>query len=322
LAAAAKKAAGGGASAKAASKGAAAGSKDERWVQGQLSALEAQREAAVARGDTWCEEAHEWHEDRLSQLLDLLKAGTVTSLPDEVREGVEFYVSQLADGGEVSQESFYDDREIYGDLLEVASKEEAPYARPLESPEAAEAIEKLRAWTDASQQGMDRLSRLWKQHPDSAGAAEAVMAKIASLAADHKDDQVSGLAPKAMMVFVAEAMQRFPRDVGVQVQGSSAILSLARHSGDNGTFTVLQCGGAKLWAEALKNNIQDTEVALATTRAFSYMTGPKGVQQHTPEWAFLCESGAEQVLNDCLRYHTNEQRIDKAARTSIPFLRG
>jgi len=305
----------------------AEGSSEERWVSKQLAVLSAQRAAASERRDLWVQERHRWHEARLGELLELFMAGAVTSLPDSVREDVEFYATQLADGNDAAQESFYFDEEIYGDLLSAKRAAGAlPYTRPAETEEAEAVVEQLGRWSNVTQQGMDSFARLVKRHADSAGVAERAAARISALAADHKEQAGSlatrGLAPKPMLALVADAMRRFPYDPKVQVQGCAAVLSLARHSGKGGAFTVLQGGGAKLWVEALQNNIMNPEVALIATRAFSYMTGPRGVVANTPEWAFLCASGAEEVLQEVLPYHLNDPRIDKAARTTIPFLRG
>lgn len=301
------------------------GSRDERWVRTQIAALVAQRELAK-HSAAWLEEPHLWHEERLGELLQLLGAGTVTSVPDEVRDAVNFYVSQFMEGSETSQEAFYDDREIFGDLLKLQLPEQqAQYVRLVDSPEAEAVIEQLHRWVDTSLQGMDKFVRLWKQHPDSAGVAGAALARISALAAEHKAEAgnvtTHGLAPKSMLALVGAAMGRFPRDAALQVHGCTAVLSLARHSGEGGLFSVLEAGGAKLWVQALRSHIADPAVALIVTRAFAYMTNPKVVVPHSPEWAMLCNCGAEQVLTDVLPYHLHDPRIDKAARTSIPFLR-
>eukprot|EP00928_Gymnodinium_smaydae_P078656 TRINITY_DN62762_c0_g1_i1.p1 TRINITY_DN62762_c0_g1~~TRINITY_DN62762_c0_g1_i1.p1 ORF type:complete len:326 (+),score=46.13 TRINITY_DN62762_c0_g1_i1:53-1030(+) len=316
------------ANAKASSKPAksnATGSKDERWVSSKREVLATQREAAVKRGDIWVEEHHTWHEERLAELLELLGSGVVTSVPEDVRDSVDFYVSQLTDVADITEESFYDDRDMYGELLIGSlSEQQAPYTRLPETPESEVAIQKLRGWTETHQQGMDKFSKLMREHFSSAGVAEAAVSRITALVAEHKDNAgtsaAQGLEPKAMLQLVADTMHRFPRDADVQAQGCKAILSLARNSGKGSLYIVLEAGGAKLWVEALRAHLSSQLVASIVTKAFAYLL--QNVATHSPEWAMLCSSGAEQVLTDVIPYHLTDPQIDKAARTSIPLLRG
>ena len=185
----AKKPAGGGSSTKAAAFG-GGGSEETRWLQAQIAALAGQREAAAREGNGWIEEPHTWHEQRLEQLAQLLEAGSVTSLPSELREGVEFYVSQLA-GGDVDQDSFYDDRDVYGDIFDrgetAPAPEGPPYERPVETPEAEAAVAQVREWDNVTMQGIAKLERLLKEFAASPGVQEAGITRISALVAGSKD---------------------------------------------------------------------------------------------------------------------------------------
>eukprot|EP00927_Polykrikos_kofoidii_P019117 TRINITY_DN18911_c0_g1_i1.p1 TRINITY_DN18911_c0_g1~~TRINITY_DN18911_c0_g1_i1.p1 ORF type:complete len:362 (+),score=62.64 TRINITY_DN18911_c0_g1_i1:100-1086(+) len=315
------------ASAKANGAAEASGSKDERWVRARASALAAQREAAVERGDDWVEAPHLWHEDRLAEILRLLESGVVSSLPDEFREGVEFYVSQFADGTDTSEETFYDDREIYTEILQKGvAPEQAPYVRPPETVETEEAIQTLSAWSDTTAFGMGKFCQLVKKHPDSAGVAKAALEQIAALVAKHKDDvgtsAVKGLEPKPMMAFVTNCLERFSRDGAVQVSGCKAVLSLGEHSGKRGWTIVVEAGAATLWVKALRNHVTDQVVVRTVTRAFYVLLRPQVVAMHSPEWATICSSGVEKALLAARDAHLSDNQIGKDCSTTVPFLRG
>lgn len=319
----AKKPAGGGSSTKAAAPG-GGGSEEQRWLQAQTAALAGQREAAAREGNRWIEEPHTWHEQRLEQLAQLLEAGSVTSLPSELREGVEFYVSQLA-GGDVDQDSFYDDRDVYGDIFDrgesAPAPEGPPYERPAEMPEAEAAVAQVREWDNVTMQGIAKLERLLKEFAASPGVQEAGITRISALVAGSKDSAPSpstaGLTPKSTVALVKDAMQRCPRDPDVQRMGCSAVQMFC--SGDGALEPVLNAGGATLVVEALAGNLANAAIALSATRTLAFMTSR--ATKCSPEWAKLCSSGAEKVLLQVLPYHLNDPRIDKAARQAIPFLR-
>jgi len=126
-----------------------------KWLAKQQEALQGQ--AAAAGAEPWLRDVHAWHQERLREVEDRFRSGAITSLPEDFRDGVDFYVSQLADGQSVSQDSFYDDRELYGPVLsEVKGEEEetcqtVAYERAVDSEEAVVALEKVKAWSETSQ---------------------------------------------------------------------------------------------------------------------------------------------------------------------------
>eukprot|EP00929_Paragymnodinium_shiwhaense_P002530 TRINITY_DN102807_c0_g1_i1.p1 TRINITY_DN102807_c0_g1~~TRINITY_DN102807_c0_g1_i1.p1 ORF type:complete len:324 (+),score=71.66 TRINITY_DN102807_c0_g1_i1:68-1039(+) len=311
-----------------ASAGSGKASKDEKWTKKQLDELTSQRQAAEKRGDTWLEAPHKWHEERLTQLLDKLSSGEVAAVPDEVREAVEFYSSQFADGNVVDQDAFYDDQDIYGDLLKKPEAvEEAPYVRPAESPEAEAAIEKLKGWEETTQQSMAKFNRIVKEHPTAAGVHEAALVKVTTLFAKHKDEigttpAVLGLDRKLYYTMVVESMDKFPRDPALQTEGCRAILSLARHSGKGGMYAILEAGGAKRMIKSVKLHMANNAVASVVAKGILFLSRPEQCAKNSPEWAELVNSGAEETLTDLLPFHANDAVIDKACRQAIPFLRG
>ncbi|CAE8650249.1 unnamed protein product, partial [Polarella glacialis] len=55
-----------------------------RWLASQLGELEAQRDS----GPPWLIDPHGWHIAQLQELQRHLESGTLTDLPQELREGV------------------------------------------------------------------------------------------------------------------------------------------------------------------------------------------------------------------------------------------
>ncbi|CAE8592856.1 unnamed protein product [Polarella glacialis] len=299
---------------------------DEKWLNGQLKQLEAQRAASSSDGD-WVLEPHQWHEARLNEVLARLLKGSLVSLPAEFREGVEFYVSQLADGpSALAPDAFYDDRELYAllpqDTAGVGGENEVAYQRPADDEEALKAIEKIRAWSETSPHGISNLAKLLKAHQGSALAQEAGLVRIGGLLGEQRGKALEvatqGLAPRALMALIEASVLRFPRDPLLQRVGCNAIRAVALSEG--GLGICLEAGGAKKVVAVMRAFITNAEVCRTAAATLAAMAN-KG-KDSSVEMSRIREAGAEAILMDVLPYHSNDLQLDKIARTIIPFLRG
>ncbi|CAK9110286.1 unnamed protein product [Durusdinium trenchii] len=190
------------------------GSADEKWVQSQLQALLRQRQSVA-----WVQQQHLWHEEQLALVLEKLQSSSLPSLSADFKEQVEFYVSQLE--SDMPEEAFYDDRELYFQLLSPATApnetdDTAPYQRSEDSEEAMLAAEKLKVWTDTSPNGISNFAKLLKAQSSSALVQELGLTRLSALLAEAREQKTpAGLAPRALMPIVTAAMERFPRDTQV-----------------------------------------------------------------------------------------------------------
>lgn len=256
------------------------------------------------------------------QLLELLRSGGLT-LPTDFRENVEFYVSQL--DADASEETFYDDRDLYLPLLTTTTAEaaeEAPYQRVVdESEEALIALEKLKAWSDTSPNGISNFAKRLKAQSHNALVQEVGLTRLSGLLGEVRDQktQPAGLAPRALMPIVAAAMERFPQDKQVQRQGCSALRAIAL-SPSSGLSVCLEADGAKMLVAVMRQHLRDVDVC--RTAATSLATMVNKSQGSPVEMSRLRSCGAQALLQDILVHHCNDVQLDKVARQTIPFLKG
>eukprot|EP00913_Durusdinium_trenchii_P008409 g7897.t3 len=227
------------------------GSADEKWVQSQLQALLRQRQSvAWEMGDQFS--------------LGTLRSSSLPSLSADFKEQVEFYVSQLE-----SDEAFYDDRELYFQLLSPATApnetdDTAPYQRSEDSEEAMLAAEKLKVWTDTSPNGISNFAKLLKAQSSSALVQELGLTRLSALLAEAREQKTpAGLAPRALM-------PRFPRDTQVQRQGCSALRAISL-APNGGLGICLEADGAKILVQVMKSHIRDADVCRTAAASLASM---------------------------------------------------
>ncbi|CAE7215724.1 Tgs1 [Symbiodinium sp. CCMP2592] len=229
--------------------------KDLAWVQKQLEKISAQ----LSAGPPWLSEPHSWHQEQLRELQTRLEEGGLESLPSELREGVEFYLSQFEDGQSVSEEEFYLDQELYCELQPKAPEPEQPYSRASASEAELKVCEELKSWTDTTPHGLSKLQKLLEKHSHCAEVQEVGLTRLGGLLAEVKAGgsavpSGSGFSPASVCPVVLEAgqpvrkllqagvwllsscfgiaagkaMTRFPRDAGVQRVACSVLRGLLR----------------------------------------------------------------------------------------------
>lgn len=291
------------------------GSEPERWTRKQIDAIAAQK-ASVS----WVVDAHNWHQAQLEQLLELLEAGSIDQIPQEVREAVEFYVSQIPDG--VEQDAFYNDQEIYGELLtkKEVKQDEAPYVRPPDSPEALEVLERVAAWDDTSLFGISKFEQLLKLHPDSPALQEAGLLRVCDFlrkaAGVARDAATQGLASPRAVSMVLTAMERCPRDKGVRSRGCVALMLLSQVPGD--LFKVLQLGAADVIANDLTLFITDEQTTLTFLKVLKDLVWR--CPEHSPEIHLLAKQSTIEILKRARVQFPGNLPIDKLATVIVPVL--
>lgn len=295
------------------------GTKEAVWAQAQLEALQAQRSS----GPGWLEEPHLWQEGQLEQLLDRINAGSLKEVPQEVREGVEFYISQYAAGQETEEDAFYIDRELYSDVLAPVPEDEpsAPYVRATSLPEEVAAAGKLQEWTEIKPQGMSLLKKVLVNHKESAMVQETGVARLGVLLAAARDngsgEVADGLAPAVLAPIVINAMKRFPQDARVQRVCCSVLRGIVVV--DGGCTVVADAGGPALAIKAIKAHLLNMEVCksgAAVIYAMIQKTEPSSLERIS-----MRSIDAHQVLAQALQTHPTDRALDRACRVAMPELK-
>ncbi|CAE8586754.1 unnamed protein product, partial [Polarella glacialis] len=291
-----------------------------RWLASQLGELEAQRDS----GPPWLIDPHGWHIAQLQELQRHLESGTLTDLPQELREGVEFYASQFAGGQSASEGEFYDDREMYQEVLKSLRAEaasEGPYQRAASSEEALSAVALLQAWSETTPQGIGKLQKLLTAHEASAEVQEVGITRLGGLLAELKGEKpgasTQGLAAALLFPIVVAGMARFPRDAGVQRVGCSVMRGLV--VADGGLSVVADNHGAALAVKAMRAHIEDVDVCKMGAAVFYAMI--QRTEPSSPERMAVRSAEAGPVLSEALRYHPTETFLDRAVRVTLPELR-
>jgi len=293
------------------------GSEPERWTRLQIDALDSQKKAA-----SWLEDSHSWHQTQLSKLLELLEDGGLAQVPQEVREAVEFYVSQAAEG--VDQDAFYDDQEIYGDLLtekeEKQEVQEAPYERPPETPEALEAVQRIFAWEDTSVHGISRFEQIWKAFPASPALQEAGITRFIGFLlrceGAVRGAATQGLKSPRAVSLVLVAMERCPRDPLVQSRGCAALMHLSKAPGD--LFTVLQAGASEMIVKVLRDFMTNYEIASTALKCLHDIVNRS--PENSPEISIIAKAVTIETVAKVKLYHASTP-MERTANVMLPFLR-
>lgn len=292
-------------------------SKEVGWLSSQLEKLTNQE----ALGPAWLAEFHQWHKEQLAVLQDALEGGRVTAIPSDVKEGLDFYISQFEDGQSVSEEEFYIDKELYSQLLAPpeAAPEPAPYERRVATEEELQVVQQLKDWKDATPQ----VKKIMEANDGSAEVQESGLTRLGGLLADSKGSGSAvpagcGLTPAALCPVVMEVMSRFPRDAKVQRVACSVLRGIVVT--DGGCTVVADAGGAARAVEAMKAHLVDVEVCrmgAAVLYAMVQKTDPA-----SPERLLMRTTKAHQVLAEVLQYHPTDQKLDRACRVTMPELKG
>lgn len=264
-------------------------SKDVRWVHTQLGVLAMQKEA----GPAWLDEHHTWHEEQLEQLLTCLSSGIVETVPQDVRDGLSFYLSQNEDGQEVDEDEFYIDRELYCEVFaarDAAAAPQAPYTRSVCTEEQTVVAEGLENWCETSVQGVAKFQKLLAQHAECAAVQEAGLTRLSTMLAEARAVATEGAAPSipvaaatgagftssALTRLVVSSMGRFPRDAAVQKVACVALRNIVVMDAA-GVTQVADAGGARLSVMAIKAHVLDLDVCrsgAAVLYAMVQKTGP------------------------------------------------
>mmetsp|Transcript_45752 Transcript_45752/g.126954 ORF Transcript_45752/g.126954 Transcript_45752/m.126954 type:complete len:334 (+) Transcript_45752:98-1099(+) len=286
-----------------------------KWAQSQLDAIRGQVEAAAKKGNCdWLQVTHEFHEVRLIKLAKRLAEKTLDGVPDELRSGIEAYLSQFAGGKEVTQEGLCEHREAW-DALEPEGG--AAYARAAETPEAVAAAEQLRAWSDASEAGVQKFADVLRAHSASPGVQEAGLTRIGGLLAEAREGSAAGgLTSPALMPLIDSAMRGHLRDPDVQRSGCAALRGLAL--ADAQLPHLCDAGGVHLAVEAVKEHFKSKEVALAGNGAFWAMA--KSAGRNSPELSAMRTGGVVEVLMKVMTHHAWDQTLCGKVRVTLPFI--
>ncbi|CAE7818198.1 FTSH5 [Symbiodinium sp. CCMP2456] len=293
--------------------------KDLLWVREQLEKISAQ----LSAGPPWLSEPHSWHQEQLRELQARLEEGGLQSLSSELREGVEFYLSQFEDGQSVSEEEFYLDQELYCELQPKAPEPEQPYSRASASEAELKLCEELKSWVDTTPHGLSKLQKLLEKHSHCAEVQEVGLTRLGGLLAEVKAGgsavpSGSGFSPGSVCPVVLEAMTRFPRDAGVQRVACSVLRGIVVT--DGGCTVVADAGGAARAVDAMKAHLVDPEVCrmgAAVLYAMVQKTDPA-----SPERLMMRTTKAHQVLAEALQYHPTDRALDRACRVTMPELKG
>eukprot|EP00929_Paragymnodinium_shiwhaense_P018856 TRINITY_DN13045_c0_g1_i1.p1 TRINITY_DN13045_c0_g1~~TRINITY_DN13045_c0_g1_i1.p1 ORF type:complete len:333 (-),score=88.36 TRINITY_DN13045_c0_g1_i1:60-1058(-) len=275
------------------------------WVRTQMERLQAQS----GTGAEWLQEPHSWHCEQLEELLARLQAGTAKAVPQEVREGVEDYVAQFADGQDVDEDQFYIDRELYAEVLAPLPEAVplAPYVRAPTSGEASTAVERLKNWEDASVSGVEQMQKLMKKFEECAEVQEAAMTRLGSLLADKREGKLdkaasAGLTPKTLTPHVVAAMKAFPRDAGVQRVGCSVLRGITVM--DGGVTVVADAGCPVLVVETIRTHLAVMEVCKMGASFFYAMV--QKTEATSLERMAIKSTDAYQVLSEALGKHPTD----------------
>lgn len=244
-----------------------------QWAQTQVSALTMQREAAAkSKAGAEVVESHRWHEAQLANLMKCLEAKTYDIIPPDMREGIESYVSQFAQGaGEETHRSFEEHRDIYAELPEM----ESVYSRPSETAASMTLIEEIKAWTDVEPEPMDQFVTIFLSPTASAGVHEAALVRLGGMLFQHTRENgarasgAEGLKASSLMPPVAAAMRKYLRDGEVQRRGCAVIRNFALMDGQ--LTPMLQEGGAKLVVDAVNAHTRVQDVVKTGNAAMEAM---------------------------------------------------
>mmetsp|Transcript_90294 Transcript_90294/g.292214 ORF Transcript_90294/g.292214 Transcript_90294/m.292214 type:complete len:333 (-) Transcript_90294:24-1022(-) len=287
-----------------------------KWAQGQLAAVRAQLEAAKAKGgNDWLQVAHEFHEVRLIKLVKRLEDKNLDNVVQGLRDGVDAYLAQCAQGPVAEQEGFKEFREAW-DLLEPEAG--AAYVRPAEAPEATAAAEQLRAWADASAAGVPAMVKLMQTHAASPGAQEAGLTRLGGLFSEAREagKEEPGLTAAALVPAIEAAMRGHSVDPDVQRAGCAALRGVAMAEGQ--LAPLCDAGGVQLVVEAVKTHFKLKDVVLAGNGAFWAMA--KAAGKNSPELSRMREADVPGVLKKCMDHHAWDQTLCGKLRVTLPFI--
>lgn len=289
-------------------------SKAARWAQSQLNMLAAQCKS----GPAWLEKPHSFHQAKLEKLLERLDGDPSEELPKEFVEAVDYYTSQVAQSPDITEEEFYNDGEIYAEVLAVAVVETlAPYVRAPCTEEAAAAAAELRAWSTVTPQGLDKFKKLITQHAASAEVQEACLQRIGTWLAEASVAVADNLMPSVLTPFVVSSMTRFTRDIGVQSAGCGAIRRII--SMEEGIGIVVRAGAMALIIDALKACILDVGVCKRVASIVYEIVNK--TNPASPEMAAIVATKAYDVFAQVLLHHPGDHQLEKALRVSMPHIR-
>jgi len=246
---------------------------ETQWAQTQLSTLSSQREAATnSQAGAWIVESHQWHEAKLATLVKCLEGKLMDVIPQGMREGIESYASQGANGfADDLRSVFNDHRDIYIELPEV----ESVYFRPPETSGSMCVIEEIKAWVDVEPEPMDQFLTTFLYGSASAGVHEAALARLGGLLFQHTLENgkraagAEGLKASSLMPAVAGAMRKYLRDAEVQRRGCAVIRGFALMDGQ--LTPMLQEGGATLAVGAVNAHPRVPDVVKTGTAAMEAM---------------------------------------------------
>lgn len=246
---------------------------ETQWTQTQISALASQREAA-AKSETgaWLIDAHKWHESQLSGLVKCLEGKLLDEIPQGIRDGINAYVAQCAQGaGEEVRSSFNEHRDIYAEMPDV----ETAYFRPSETAGDKSNIEEIQAWTDVEPEPMEQFTTIFLAPSSSACVHEAALVKLGALLFQKTLESgkramgAEGLKASSLMPAVAVSMKQYSRDADVQRRGCAVIRGFALMEGQ--LTPMLQEGGAKLVADACNAHARVPDVVKTATATMEAM---------------------------------------------------
>uniref|UniRef100_A0A7S4R5P0 Uncharacterized protein n=1 Tax=Alexandrium monilatum TaxID=311494 RepID=A0A7S4R5P0_9DINO len=279
-----------------------------KWAQAQLAAVREQVAAAKKAKLDWLEAAHEFHEIRLIKLAKRLEEKTLDAVPQELRDGVEAYLSQCA-GGPATEKEGFDERRGAWDALDQDS---AAYVRKPESPEAAAAAEALKA-----EQAAEAVTKAMVAHAASPAFQEAGLIRLGGLFGQAREGaELPGLTCEATMPAIGAAMRGHLADPGVQRAGCAALRGLAMAPGQ--LPLLRDAGGIEVVVTALNAHYKDKEVALAANGAFWAMAQSAG--KNSPEIATMRAAGVEEALLKVMTHHAWDQTLCGKVRVTLPFI--
>lgn len=285
-----------------------------KWAQANLEAVRAQVQAAQKRGNCdWLLAAHEFHEVKLIRLCKRLEEKALDSVPQELRDRLEAYLSRCASTTPVEQESFQEDRDMWA-ALEVDG---AGYVRKAEPPGAEAVAEELKAWTSISEEGVAKFAARMKEHLASPSAQEAGLVRLGGLFSEVREGlEGPGLTCAALFPTIEAAMKAHVPDPGVQRAACAALRGLAMAPGQ--LALVCDAGGVTLIVDAVNTHFKDKEVALAANGAFSAMANLAG--RNSPEVATMRVAKVVECLLKVMTHHAWDQTLCGRVRVTLPFI--
>ncbi|CAJ1402559.1 unnamed protein product [Effrenium voratum] len=292
--------------------------KEIQWLESTLEKLALQQQ----KGPEWLKEPHEWHKEQLEELRSRLEGGLKS--PSELREGLDFYLSQFEDGQAVGEDEFYIDKELYAELLAPVVEEKlAPYLRRPATEEEQATVAKLKTWSEVTPHGITKVQKVMQANADCAEVQEAGITRLGGLLAEAKaggtavPSAAAGLAPGAMCPVVLEGMDRFPRDPGVQRAACSVLRGIVVT--DGGCTVVADAGAVQRVVAAMKAHLADVDVCKFGAAMLYAMVQKTGAS--SPERLTMQATKAYQTLAEVLLYHPTDRALDRAVRVTMPELK-